>query len=60
MRNGTETDSKGNAIMKGAHENPQVRRLHNIKVVQSRKGWKFADLRKAMADAAAGIVYDRD
>ncbi len=54
-----ETDTKGNVILRGAHTNPMVRKLHNIKVVQSRQGWKYADIEKAIADAKAGIVYDR-
>lgn len=56
---GMTTDSKGNQILNGADTNPKVRMLHNIKVVQSRKGWKYAHVEKAIADAKAGIVYDR-
>ncbi len=33
--------------------------LHNIKIAQSRRGWRYADVEKAIADAKAGIVYDR-
>jgi hypothetical protein len=53
------TDTKGNQILNGADTNPMVRKIHNVKVVQSRKGWKYADVEKAIADAKAGIVYDR-
>ncbi len=38
--------------------NPQVRALHNVKAVQSRKGWKEADVFRAIADAEAGIAYE--
>lgn len=38
--------------------NAQVRLLHNIKAVQSRKGWTLAEVEKAMADAKAGIAYE--
>ncbi len=54
-----ETDSNGRPILKGAHANPQVRMLHNIKVAQSRPGWKYADVLKAMEDGKTGVVYDR-
>ncbi len=59
MRKATDTDSNGKPILKGAHTNPQVRMLHNIKVAQSRPGWRYADVLKAMEDAKAGMVYDR-
>ncbi len=57
--NEIETDSKGKVILRGAHRIPAARRLHNMMVVQSRRGWKYADIEKAIADANAGIVYDR-
>ena len=59
MRKAADTDSNVKPILKGAHTNPQVRMLHNIKVAQSRKGWKYADVEKAIHDAKAGMVYDR-
>jgi hypothetical protein len=44
--------------LKGYRTNPQVRILHNIKAVQSRKGWKQAEVFKAITDAEAGIAYE--
>ena len=36
---------------------PALRRIHNVTVVQSRKGWTRADVMQALADADKGIVY---
>jgi len=44
--------------LKGYRTNPQVRLIHNVKAVQSRKGWTKAEVEKAMADAQAGIAYE--
>ena len=44
--------------LKGCKTNPQVRVLHNVKAVQSRKGWKRAEVLRAIADAEAGIAYE--
>ena len=44
--------------LKGYRSNPQIRMLHNIKAVQSRKGWKEAEVFKAMHDARIGIAYE--
>ncbi len=55
-----ETDRNGLPIIRGAHSNFMAQKLHNVKVAQSRKGWKMADIEKAIADAKAGIVYDRE
>jgi len=54
-----EYDTKGNQILTGAHASYMARKLHNVMVVQSRKGSTLADAEKAIADAKAGIVYDR-
>jgi hypothetical protein len=39
--------------------NPQVRRIHNVTVVQSRQGWTKEDAYRAITDADHGIVYAR-
>ena len=44
--------------LKDYKTNPQVRKLHNVKAVQSRKGWKAEEVHKAIADAYAGIAYE--
>ena len=44
--------------LKGYRTNPQVRMLHNVKAVQSRKGWKQDEVLKAIEDAGAGIAYE--
>ena len=44
--------------LKGCKTNPQVRVLHNVKAVQSRKGWKQPEVFRAIADAEAGIAYE--
>jgi hypothetical protein len=44
--------------LKNRRTNPQVRVLHNVKAVQSRKGWKQAEVLRAIADAEAGIAYE--
>jgi hypothetical protein len=44
--------------LKGYSTNPQIRVLHNVRAVQSRKGWKQAEVFKAMEDAGAGIAYE--
>jgi hypothetical protein len=36
---------------------PQLRRIHNVAVVQHRKDWTEQDALKAIADANLGIVY---
>jgi len=38
-------------------QNPQLRRIHNVAVVQSRKGWTKAEAFQAITDANAGITY---
>ena len=43
--------------LKDYKTNPQVRKLHNVKAVQSRKGWKQAEVLRAISDAEAGIAY---
>jgi len=45
---------------KGIAENVQVRILHNVKVVQSRKGWTQAQCTQAIADARKGVAYNFD
>ena len=40
-----------------ADRNEQLRRLHNIQVVQSQRGWKLSDVQQARLDATNGIVY---
>jgi hypothetical protein len=42
----------------GYKTNPQVRRLHNVKVVQSRRGWKVDEVCKAIIDANDSIAYE--
>jgi hypothetical protein len=32
--------------------------IHNVKAVQSRKGWKQPEVFRAIADAEAGIAYE--
>ncbi len=44
--------------LKGYRSNSQIRMLHNIKAVQSRKGWRQAEVFKAMDDARIGIAYE--
>ena len=44
--------------LKGYRNNPQIRMLHNVKAVQSRKGWRHAEVLKAIEDAGAGIAYE--
>jgi hypothetical protein len=44
--------------LKNRRTNPQVRVLHNVRAVQSRKGWKEAEVLTAIADAKAGIAYE--
>jgi len=44
--------------LKDRKTNPQVRVLHNVKAVQSRKGWKQAEVLRAIGDAKAGIAYE--
>ncbi len=44
--------------LKDFRTNPQVRVLHNVKAVHSRKGWKQAEVLRAIADAEAGIAYE--
>ena len=43
--------------LKDRKTNPQVRVLHNVKAVQSRKGWKQAELFRAITGAKEGIAY---
>jgi hypothetical protein len=42
--------------LKGVDANVQISILHNVKVVQSRKGWTRAEAEKAITDAKAGIA----
>jgi hypothetical protein len=42
--------------LRGYGTNPQVGKLHNVRAVQSRKGWKQAEVLRAIADA--GIAYE--
>ena len=44
--------------LKDCKTNPQVRMLHNVVAVQSRNGWKQAEVLRAIADAEAGITYE--
>ena len=44
--------------LKGYKTNPQVRMLHNVRAVQSREGWKQAEVLRAIADATSGIAYE--
>ena len=44
--------------LKGYRSNPQIRMLHNVKAVQSRKGWRRTEVLKAIEDAGAGIAYE--
>ncbi len=41
----------------GKSFNPNVLKVHNLMKVQSKAGWKEADLIKAMTDASNGIRY---
>ena len=38
-------------------ESPALRRLHNVRIVQSRKGWTQAEVWQAIKDADAGTTY---
>ena len=44
--------------LRGYRTNPQVRLIHNVKAVQSRKAWTQVEVEKAMADAQDGIAYE--
>jgi hypothetical protein len=44
--------------LKDRKTNSQVRMLHNVVVVQSRQGWKQAEVFRAIADAQAGIACE--
>ncbi len=44
--------------LKGYKTNSQVRLLHNVKAVQSRRGWTQAEVLKAIEDSRAGIAYE--
>jgi hypothetical protein len=44
--------------LSGYKTNPQVRKLHNVKAVQSRQGWKMDEFCKAIADANGGIASE--
>ena len=41
-------------------KSPTLGMLHNIAVVQSKAGWKYEDVQKAIADAKAGILYAKN
>jgi len=43
--------------LKGFRTNAQVRMIHNVRAVQSRKGWKQVEVFRAIADAEAGTAY---
>ena len=44
--------------LKECTTNSQVRMIHNVRAVQSRSGWKRAEVLRAIADAKAGIAYE--
>jgi hypothetical protein len=44
--------------LKDFRTNPQISVLHNVRAVQSRKGWREAEVLRAIADAEAGIAYE--
>ena len=44
--------------LKGYGTNPQIGKLHNVRAVQSRKGWKEAEVLRAIANAEAGIACE--
>jgi hypothetical protein len=44
--------------LKDCKTNPQVRMIHNVKAVQSRRGWKQVEVFRASADAESGIAYE--
>lgn len=39
--------------------NDNMRKIHNIKVVQSKAGWTMAQVTKAIVDAKAGVEYSK-
>ena len=53
----TERETTVN-YLEGYRTNPQIRRIHNLKAVQSRKGWTQAEALKALSDANSGLAYE--
>ena len=44
--------------LKDFRTNPKVRVIHNVRAVQSRKGWTMQEVLQAIAHAKDGIAYE--